>query len=83
LPLRPGGGQLLAGFVNKREEGILALWLVRTGGEGNKMWEKTSGGPEIDVARAIWPTSDGGYIVTGYTESEGAGGRDLWLVKLE
>jgi hypothetical protein len=42
----------------------------------------TYGGTEADQANAIQQTSDGGYILAGYTSSSGAGGQDAWLVKL-
>ena len=36
-----------------------------------------------DFANSIEPTSDGGFIVAGYTSGSGAGGQDVLLVKLD
>ncbi|WP_456467816.1 hypothetical protein [Archaeoglobus sp.] len=44
-------------------------------------WDKTYGGSYDDGARSIIETSDG-YVVAGYTESKGAGGSDVWVIKL-
>jgi hypothetical protein len=46
-------------------------------------WERHFGGTGEDVARSVQQTSDGGYVLTGYTNSSGAGGYDLWLVKVK
>ncbi|PMQ00831.1 MAG: hypothetical protein CBR30_09160 [Dictyoglomus sp. NZ13-RE01] len=46
-------------------------------------WPKTFGGPNDDVAYSIKKTSDGGYIVAGYTESFGMGGKDVYILKLD
>ena len=53
-------------------------------------WDKTYGGSEIDLAHSIQQTSDGGYIVAGYTlsndgdVSDGNNGKwDIWIVKLD
>lgn len=55
----------------------------------NISWQKSLGGTNSDVARSVTQTSDGGYIVAGYTTSvngdvsENNGGRDVWVVKLD
>jgi len=46
-------------------------------------WSKTFGGTEWDKAYSVQQTSNGGYIIAGYTESYDAGNRDGWLVKTD
>jgi len=45
-------------------------------------WQKTYGGNEDDVAKAIVATNDGGYIIVGYTKSFGAGKKDVYIIKI-
>ena len=46
-------------------------------------FQKTYGGTERDQAMFINHTNDGGYILTGWTNSFGAGGFDVYLLKLD
>jgi len=47
------------------------------------LWTKTYGGVMEDIGYSIQQTSDGGYIVAGYTESFGAGEKDVWILRLD
>ena len=47
------------------------------------IWSKTYGGVDPDYARSCQQTSDGGYIVAGYTKTYGAGDWDAWLIKTD
>jgi protein involved in ribonucleotide reduction len=66
-------------------------WLVKVDGSGNKQWEQVFGGSGNEQIYSVQPTSDGGYILGGYSTSgvsgnkttPGLGGSDYWLVKVD
>ncbi|MCF7809999.1 T9SS type A sorting domain-containing protein [bacterium] len=77
------GGYALAGLTQSFGAGGYDMWLVKTNADGDSLWSRTFGGSELDVCKSIIQTVDGGYALAGYTESFGAGGRDMWLVKTD
>jgi outer membrane protein assembly factor BamB len=64
------------------------IWVVKLSPTGSIVWHKCLGGSGNDVGRSIQQTSDGGYIISGFTESSDGdvsgnhGGRDVWVIKL-
>ena len=50
---------------------------------GEEEWNRTFGGSDYEVAYSVQQTSDGGYVLAGYTYSYGAGETDFWLVKVK
>jgi uncharacterized delta-60 repeat protein len=66
----------------KNQDSIANLLSTATPATVGTTWAKTYGGGSNDNARSIQQTSDGGYIVAGYTHSFGAGGRDFLVIKL-
>ncbi len=49
----------------------------------NTVWTKTYGGTSAEGAKSLRETSDGGYILAGYTFSYGAGNADVYLIKTD
>jgi hypothetical protein len=58
-------------------------YLVRTDSLGLVMWIKYFAGNNIDVLRSIRQLPDSGYIICGYSNSQGNGGYDGWVLRTD
>ena len=64
------------------------MWVIKVSSTGTKVWASALGGNDDDQAFGLVSTSDGGYMVSGFTYSTdidpslGAGYEAEWLVKL-
>ncbi|MCW3992202.1 MAG: hypothetical protein NWE79_05810, partial [Candidatus Bathyarchaeota archaeon] len=77
------GGYIIVGGTESFGEGMEDVYMIKTDSDGNKLWEKTFGGSEHDCGYSIQQTSEGGYIITGYTNSFSEGNSDVYLVKTD
>jgi hypothetical protein len=88
------GGFIIAGETYSNDgdvtenHGYRDFWIVKLSATGEIQWQKSLGGSWEDEAKSIQQTSDGGFIVAGYTALNDGdvtgnhGGKDFWVVKL-
>ncbi|WP_276504254.1 DUF7619 domain-containing protein [Terrimonas pollutisoli] len=82
----PDGLYVAAGFGKSTSDFIVAAYNAA----GTLIWDNAYGGSGVDRAYSIQPTSDGGFILTGYTNSNdgpvtgkhGVDSADVWVVKI-
>ncbi|MFK8102479.1 MAG: gliding motility-associated C-terminal domain-containing protein [Saprospiraceae bacterium] len=84
-----------SGDVSQTSNGFSDFWLVKIAPDGTKIWDASYGGDIIDNGRSLQETSDGGYIMTGYSSSSISGDKteasfggcitcyDYWVVKAD
>jgi len=77
------GGYAIAGATPSFGAGEKDVYVVKLDANGNLQWTKTIGGKNDDYGFSLIQTSDGGYAIAGYTKSFGAGGEDVYVVKLD
>ncbi|THU37049.1 T9SS C-terminal target domain-containing protein [Niastella caeni] len=88
------GGYLVGGRTSSTDgdvtgnHGSVDCWLVKLNATGNAEWKKTYGGTDRESIESMLPTSDGGTIIAGYTNSLNGdvtgnhGNTDCWVAKL-
>ena len=74
------GGYIIAGLTNSTGAGLRDVLLLKTNSTGVLQWSKTYGGAADDEARSVEETADGGFIVSGFTQSYGSG-YQMYLIK--
>ena len=74
------GGYIIAGLTQSFGAGWNDVWILKTDANGDTLWTRTCGGSDQDYGAFVLQTTDGGYIVAGYTISlEQAVGMSIWL----
>lgn len=100
------GGYVLAGYSSSlkgndksdapkndnapRNYTLTDYWIIKVDAQGNKVWDKTIGGKDPEALINIIATSDGGYLLSGWSSSQVSGDKtndvdgasDLWFVKI-
>jgi len=91
------GGFVLTGVTTSNDgdftgmnKGSSDIFIMKLNSNGETEWKKTFGGSSNDGGWSITTTTDGGYVLTGYTYSNDGdfsgmnkGNRDIFVMKLD
>jgi len=80
------GGYYLTGTANQNDNvDVNGIYIVKTDANGNMQWDQIFDGPNSDMCyvRGCCQASDGGYIISGTTDSYGSGRWDVWVIKTD
>ncbi|MGF1532082.1 MAG: PQQ-binding-like beta-propeller repeat protein [Bernardetiaceae bacterium] len=75
-------GYLVVGQTESLGYGRWEVWVVALDKDGNKVWDKTYGGPDNEMGNAVAVTPDGHFVVAGYSYSFAEGSHDGWLFEI-
>jgi hypothetical protein len=88
-------GFIIAGYSNSTNgdandnHGGEDVWILKVDSIGKIKWKRNFGGSGNDYADCINTTSDGGYIIGGFTEStdkdvlHNQGAADFWIIRID
>ena len=76
------GGYILAGSTRSYGAGSNDIYVIKTDELGNEIWNRAIGGEGEDSGSDVKLTTDGGFIVTGWTEAPGSS-TDVYILKID
>jgi hypothetical protein len=79
------GGYIICGSTTNTDSSgdPMDVCLIKVDSHGSDTWKMNIGGSNCDCGQSVYITSDGGYIIAGYTSSFGNGKDDVYLIKIK
>lgn len=94
------GGYIVVGSTNSVDGDVVGnnggsdYWIIKLNENGIMQWQRTLGGTNFEAAQSVIQSSDGGYVIAGYSDSNNGyltGSTDYpgdqkynyWVVKLD
>lgn len=76
-------GYYIIGYSRSFGGGDSDTWLLKIEVDGDTAWTRTYGSWGNDFGKEIIPTSDGNYMMVGYSNGLGGSNYDAYLIKIE
>tara|TARA_B100000941_G_scaffold275183_1_gene236872 strand:+ start:1012 stop:3036 length:2025 start_codon:yes stop_codon:yes gene_type:complete len=76
-------GYIISGYTDSFGDSGFNFWLIKTDLLGNLDWQKSYGGTGDDRGFHALQAADGGYIITGYSNSNTNSVPDIILIKTD
>lgn len=77
------GHYILAGSTESYGQGLKDIYVAKINGAGDTLWSTVVGGQGEDSGESIAIHSDDGAFISGYTESVGPTGTDIFVMRLD
>ncbi len=78
------GGYAMCGWTTSFGAGVFDnVYVVKLDSAGHLKWTRTIGGTSVDEGFGLVESLDKGLVICGWTNSYGAGGYDVYVVKLD
>ena len=76
-------GFIIVGSITPFGTSHTKVYLVKTDSSGDTLWSRTFGGTESDAGYSLAQTTDGGFVITGYTESFGTDSSNIYIIRTD
>jgi len=75
-------GYIVVGTTSSFGVATTDIYIIKTDRNAVRQWSNIYGSPSIEWGYSVRETFDHGYIITGYTNQNGASGYDMYLLKI-
>ncbi|MEM9685380.1 MAG: hypothetical protein AAF934_00475 [Bacteroidota bacterium] len=88
MDVTASGGEGNSGKAAKALHGFGEFWAVKTDASGVLQWSRYFGGSNNDRSYSVVQANDGGFVLTGFSESndfnitDSKGSYDFWVIKI-
>lgn len=79
----PDGGYVIVGSTDSKGNGKTDIYLMKLSADGQMEWDRTIGGADDDYGYSVASASDGGYMVTGETQSYGGATQLVYVERVD
>ncbi len=77
------GGYVIVGYTSSFGTGGKDVYLLKINSSGIQEWQATYGTAVEEIGQDVIQTSDGGYIISGWAESDELGEHDTYIIKVD